>query len=72
MRQRLEKLYERAEDEDEIALLESALDNLAFNEDTQLIPMFEFPDEVEQDDEVELDSDDLDDFDEADEEESSY
>jgi HEAT repeat protein len=49
VRDTLENLYENSEDEDDVDLLEEALDNLAFTEDMQLMPLFDFPeDEIEE------------------------
>lgn len=56
VRDSLEEMLENAEDSDEIALLENALDNLAFTEDVQLLPLFDFS---ESESEYEPDSDDL-------------
>jgi HEAT repeat protein len=50
VRDALQSLYDETDSEQELELLESALDNLTFNEDLQLIPMFDFP-ESEDDDE---------------------
>ncbi len=70
VRDLLEELHETADDDAETDFLEAALDNLAFNEDVQLMPMFNFPednDSDEEDDEEDLidlygaDLDDLDD-----------
>lgn len=52
----LEQLLEDADDDEEINLLENALDNLAFTEEVQLLPLFDFS---ETDSEYEPDSDDL-------------
>ncbi len=41
VRDRLEKLFDEAEDDREIDYLESALDNLVFTEGMQLIPLFD-------------------------------
>ena len=41
----LEDLAEKAEDEEEIEIIENALDNLSFTEDVQLFTMFDFPPE---------------------------
>jgi HEAT repeat protein len=71
VRQALETLYENTEDEQELELLESALDNLTFNEDLQLMPMFDFP-EAEDDEEdwyEEVDLEEIDDSLDTDEEE---
>jgi HEAT repeat protein len=62
----LERLYEDAEDEDELELLESALDNLTFTQGVKLMPLFELPDEEQTGDEFEdTDEDTIEDFDEA-------
>ncbi|MBN1148709.1 MAG: HEAT repeat domain-containing protein, partial [Anaerolineales bacterium] len=45
----LQQLYQQAEDEQEIRLLEDALENLVFTEGAQFMPLFNFPDD-EQDD----------------------
>lgn len=67
IRQIFERLYEEAEDDQEIELLESALDNLAFNEGMQFMPLFDFPEDDDLDefggdngneDSYELDEDD--------------
>jgi HEAT repeat protein len=50
VRDALQSLYDETDSEQELELLESALDNLTFNEDLQLVPMFDFP-ESEEDDE---------------------
>lgn len=50
VRDALQSLYDEMDSEQELELLESALDNLTFNEDLQLVPMFDFP-ESEDDDE---------------------
>jgi HEAT repeat protein len=46
----LERMYEEAEDEQEIEALETALENLAFNEGASLIPLFDFPEADEEGD----------------------
>lgn len=61
VRDRLEKLFDEAEDDREIDFLESALDNLVFTEGMQLIPLFDLSE-----------NEDDEDFVEADEDESSY
>jgi HEAT repeat protein len=43
----LEELYEDAEDQADLYILESALDNLAFNEGVQFWPLFDFPEDNE-------------------------
>lgn len=50
VRETLQTLYDETDSDQELELLESALDNLTFNEDLQLIPMFDFP-EADDDDE---------------------
>jgi HEAT repeat protein len=50
VRETLQTLYDETDSEQELELLESALDNLIFNEGLQLMPMFDFP-EAEDDDE---------------------
>ena len=50
VREILENLYEETEDEDELEYIESALDNLAFNEEIKLFPIFDFPEFVEDED----------------------
>jgi HEAT repeat protein len=50
VRDTLQTLYDETDNEQELELIESALDNLTFNEGLQLIPMFNFP-ESEDDDE---------------------
>lgn len=61
VRETLQNLYDQAEDEQELELLESALDNLTFNEGLQLIPMFDFP--APEDEEEWYEVYDLEDFD---------
>ena len=70
VREALQSLYEETEDEKELELLETALDNLTFNEDLQLIPMFDFPeaDDDEEDWYEEYDLENMDDILEEDEE----
>ncbi len=57
----LEKLSERAEGDDELELLEAALENLSFSEGIKLMPMFELPEDDEDTDEWEdiLDEEDV-------------
>lgn len=43
VREALQQLYEEADNEQDAAFLESALDNLAFNEGIQMMPLFDFP-----------------------------
>lgn len=62
VRETLQNLYDQAEDEQELELLESALDNLTFNEGLQLIPMFDFP-APEDEEEEWYEAYDLEDFD---------
>ena len=54
IREALVELLENSDDDEEIALLENALDNLAFTEDVQLLPLFDFSDP-----ELETNGDDL-------------
>jgi HEAT repeat protein len=62
----LEHLYEQAEDESELELLESALDNLTFTQGVKLMPLFELPDEEHAGDELEeADEDYIEDIDES-------
>lgn len=52
----LERLYEEAEDPDELDYLEAALDNLSFTEDMQLMPIFDIaPDDDEHDEDADFD-----------------
>jgi HEAT repeat protein len=65
VREALQNLYEETDDEEELDLLETALDNLTFNEGLQLIPMFDFPkadDDEEEDWYEEYDLEDIDDL----------
>jgi HEAT repeat protein len=55
-RETLEKMLDEAEVERDIDFLESALDNLSFTEDLQLMPLFDFPEMNEED----VDGNDLD------------
>ncbi len=60
----LQHLFEEAEDEGELELLESALDNLTFTQGVKLMPLFELPDEEHAGDELEdTDEDFIDDLD---------
>lgn len=59
----LQRQYDKAESDDEIELLESAIENLSFNEGAQMMPLFDFP-KKEEDNGV--------DFDDEDEEEAWY
>ena len=69
----LEHLYEEAEDEDELELLESALDNLTFTQGVKLMPLFELPDEEHAGDELEdTDEDYIEDIEDVDEENDWY
>jgi HEAT repeat protein len=72
VRDTLQALYDEADSDQELELLESALDNLTFNEGLQLIPMFDFP-EPEDDEEDWYEEYDLEDmgeiFDEEEEDE---
>ena len=62
----LERLYQAAEDEDELEMLESALDNLTATQGVKLRPLFEMPDEEHAGDEFEdTDEDYIEDIDEA-------
>lgn len=45
VRQLLEELWEDAEDDQEIEVIENALDNLAFTEDMELFSLFDFPEQ---------------------------
>lgn len=71
VRDTLQALYEETEDEKELELLETALDNLTFNEGLQLTPMFDFPeaDEDEEDWYEEYDLEAMDDILEEEDEE---
>jgi HEAT repeat protein len=69
VRETLQNLYDEAEDEQELELLESALDNLTFNEGLQLMPMFDFPEAEDEEDWYEVyDLEDLEDYLDEDEE----
>jgi len=57
VRDRLEKLFDEAEDDREIDYLESALDNLVFTEGMQLKPLFDFSEFEDDEDFVEADED---------------
>jgi hypothetical protein len=46
VRQVLEDLWEQTDEEDELDLIENALDNLAFTEDMDLYSMFDLPEEA--------------------------
>lgn len=86
VRQVLERLAKHTDDEAELDLLEEALENLAFNEGTQMMPLFNFPKNeqgeddqpetlVEDDDEgwyEEIDLEDLDDDEYADDDEDEF
>ena len=70
VRDTLQTLYDETDNEQELELLESALDNLTFNESLQLVPMFDFPkaeDDEEEDWYEEYDLEDLDEIFEDDE-----
>jgi HEAT repeat protein len=69
VRETLQNLYDEAEDDQELELLESALDNLTFNEGLQLMPMFDFPEAEDEEDWYEVyDLEDLEDYLDEDEE----
>jgi hypothetical protein len=51
VREALEEVLEGAESEDEVDLLEDALDNLTFTEEVQLYDLIDFPDEELEDEE---------------------
>lgn len=86
VRQVLERLAKHTDDEAELDLLEEALENLAFNEGAQMMPLFNFPKNeqgeddqpetlVEDDDEgwyEEIDLEDLDDDEYADDDEDEF
>jgi HEAT repeat protein len=56
VRESLESMQEESEDDRDLDFLESALENLSFTEDLQLMPLFDFPEnEVENLDEYDLD-----------------
>ena len=56
VREYLESMQEETEDDRDFDFLESALENLSFTEDLQLMPLFDFPEnEVENLDEYDLD-----------------
>ena len=66
VREALEALYEETEDDDELSLLDEALENLEFNESLDLLPIIEVSEEDEPDTEEDysiapLDYEDLDD-----------
>ena len=65
-RKALERLYKHTDDEDERKFIDSALDNLTFNEELQLLPFLDFP---EADDEMD---DEFDDFKNALDEDSDW
>jgi HEAT repeat protein len=67
VRDALQALYDDTDNEQELELLESALDNLTFNEGLQLMPMFNFP-EAEDDEEDWYEEYDLDNEDFGDDE----
>jgi HEAT repeat protein len=66
VRQRLEALCEESEETEEIQMLEAALENLAFNEGVQLIPLYDFPSYQDEEFEDLEDLDDADDIEEGD------
>jgi HEAT repeat protein len=70
VRDMLQTLYDETDSEQEVELLESALDNLTFNEGLQLIPMFDFPDGEDDDEDwyEEYDLEDSEIYEEDDEE----
>jgi len=70
VRETLERMQEETEDDRDYDFLESALENLSFNEDLQLMPLFDFPENNETD----LDEHGLDDVPELfeDDEDSEY
>ncbi len=61
VREKIEALFEEAEDDEELDFLESALDNLSFTEGAKLMPFFGIP---EDEDEDEDETDWLDEMDE--------
>ena len=63
VRDTLQTLYDEADSDQELELLESALDNLTFNEGLQLMPMFDFP-ETDDDEEDWYEEYDLEDIEE--------
>jgi HEAT repeat protein len=65
--ERLQRLYDKAETDGELELIETAIENLSFNESVPMIPLFDFP-KGEEDEEEEDGAD----FDDDDEEEAWY
>jgi HEAT repeat protein len=51
VRETLEQLYDEAQEDEELEFIESALENLAFTEGVKIMPLFDFPEsgESEQD-----------------------
>ena len=49
IREILERIHEEAEDDQTCGLIESALENLSFMEDAQLMPIFDVPDDLDED-----------------------
>jgi HEAT repeat protein len=68
----LETLYKDADDEAELELIESALDNLTFTQGAKLMPLFELPDEEQAGDELEDADEDYVDLEVDDEENDWY
>lgn len=60
VRETLQQLYEEADNDLDAAFLESALDNLAFNEGVQMMPLFDLPEADSNDDWYEEYDDDWD------------
>lgn len=60
----LEKLFRDTEDDAEADLISAALDNLDFNSGMQLMPMFDFPDSYDADEDAMTDFDDMEDIEE--------
>lgn len=74
VREALEMMFDEAEDDDEVNFLELALENLTFTEGVKLMPLFDFPDELESESEEDdwyEDLEDLDDLLDEEDEESS-
>lgn len=67
VREKLEELYDAAEDDEEIDFLESALDNLTFTEGMQLMPLLDLDEYGDQDETGEIDEEDDSYLDETDE-----
>lgn len=75
VREALQAIYESSEDEQEIELVDEALENLTFVEGARMMPMFNFPEDDDQDgEEDDFDEDDFfdDDSDEDDLDEADY